>query len=222
MITSTAEQIGYWKLLLPLTWIVPVLIGCDRAPREPEPPQSVASYSSGGITSGEATAGGGTPDAPEAPEACIVPLVDPPPPEASSVESCPDDPGGRPTMPLGSVSFPEASEAPTLRVELALNNTDRNHGLMYRPELTDNEGMLFTWDDEAPRSFWMKNTCLALDMLFIAKDGTVAGILEQVPPMNETSRRVDCPAAHVLEVPAGWTRKYGVKPGQKMSITESL
>jgi hypothetical protein len=64
----------------------------------------------------------------------------------------------------------------------------------------------------------MRNTCLALDMLFIDQDGIISGILEQVPPMNETSRRINCLSAHVLEVRAGWTRTYGVSPGQKITI----
>jgi uncharacterized membrane protein (UPF0127 family) len=122
-------------------------------------------------------------------------------------------------MPLGTVSFPEAADAPQLKVELALDKAHQSHGLMFRPQLDDDEGMLFSWNTETRRFFWMKNTCLALDMLFIARDGTIAGILENVPPMNERpSRTVPCPAAHVLEVRAGWTRAYGVKPGQKMSI----
>lgn len=121
-------------------------------------------------------------------------------------------------MPVGKIRFPEAPHAPELRVELALNTDHRSHGLMYRPTLSDEEGMLFSWADERTRSFWMKNTCLALDMLFIARDLTIAGVLEQVPPMNVTPRGVPCPAAHVLEVPAGWVRKYGVAPGQKIAL----
>jgi uncharacterized membrane protein (UPF0127 family) len=91
---------------------------------------------------------------------------------------------------------------------------------MYRPTLADDEGMLFSWTDERQRNFWMKNTCLALDMLFIASDGTIAGILENVPPWNASpSRTVPCPAAHVLEVRAGWTRTYGVAPGQRLVVS---
>src|SRR5690606_10400156 len=124
---------------------------------------------------------------------------------------------GRPVMPYAVGTFPEAPRAPALTVELALTADRQAHGLMYRPMLTDSEGMLFTWQDERQRFFWMRNTCLALDMLFIAKDGTIAGILENVPPMNDRPQRtVPCPAAHVLEVRAGWTRTYGVSPGQKM------
>jgi uncharacterized membrane protein (UPF0127 family) len=125
-------------------------------------------------------------------------------------------------MPYGMVTFPAVKQAPVLKVELALTPQSQQHGLMFRPALSDNEGMLFSWTNDARRSFWMKNTCLALDMLFIAKDGTIAGILENIPPWNEApSRSVSCPVAHVLEVRAGWARAYGVKPGQRMQVSTS-
>lgn len=125
-------------------------------------------------------------------------------------------------MPRGAVKFVEAPGAPSIDVELAQNDPDRAHGLMFRPTLSDEEGMLFSWSYEGRRSFWMKNTCLALDMLFLDAKGYVVGILEQVPPMNETPRSVHCPAAHVLEVRAGWTRDHGVFAGQKVDIDAAL
>jgi len=121
-------------------------------------------------------------------------------------------------MPEGFVRFADNAEAPELQVELAQNSSHRAHGLMYRAELSDTEGMLFSWRSEEPRSFWMKNTCLALDMLFVDAEGIVVGILRDVPPMNERPRAVPCPAAHVLEVRAGWTEKYGVEPGAKLGV----
>jgi uncharacterized membrane protein (UPF0127 family) len=90
---------------------------------------------------------------------------------------------------------------------------------MYRTKLPAEEGMLFSWDDEAPRAFWMHNTCIPLDMLFIGKDGGISGILEQVPVLNDVSRGIACPVAHVLEVNAGWVRGHNVKPGQHLTIS---
>ena len=78
--------------------------------------------------------------------------------------------------------------------------------------------LFFSWNEEEPRSFWMLNTCIPLDMLFIAGDGTIVGILEQVPTLNTAPRGVPCGARHVLEVNAGWTRQHGVLPGQKVAI----
>jgi uncharacterized membrane protein (UPF0127 family) len=89
---------------------------------------------------------------------------------------------------------------------------------MYRTEMPDDQGMLFSWESEQRRTFWMHDTCIPLDMLFIARDGTIVGILEEVPAMNDTPRAVPCPAAHVLEVNAGYTRAHGITPGQRLKI----
>lgn len=191
---------------------LPLLLSCDRSPREPQPPLAPESAAQAGES---ASSSGGVTE-----EACVVPLADPPPPPAQSIEVCPEDPDGRPSMPMGTVTFPDAPRAPGLQVERALTTAHRNHGLMYRSELSDDQGMLFTWEGEGARSFWMRNTCLALDMLFVDLEGKIVGILEQVPPMNEQHRRVACPAAHVLEVRAGWTRQYGVVPGQQIAISD--
>lgn len=78
--------------------------------------------------------------------------------------------------------------------------------------------MLFTWSDERPRSFWMKNTCIPLDMMFIDRENVIVGILEQVPTLNTEPRRIPCPAARVLEVNAGFARRHGVRPGQHIEV----
>jgi uncharacterized protein len=149
---------------------------------------------------------------------CVVPRVEPPPPVAPPASSCPADPGKAPVLARGAVRFTEAPSAPRVSVELALDDASHARGLMYRTALDADAGMLFSWDREQPRSFWMRNTCIPLDMLFIAADGTIVGILEQVPTLNTLPRGVPCPAAHVLEVNAGWTRQHGVVPGQKVDI----
>lgn len=89
---------------------------------------------------------------------------------------------------------------------------------MYRTTMPEEQGMLFEWDVESQRIFWMHNTCLPLDMLFVAKDGTVAGILEQVPVLNDEPRSVPCFAGYVLEVNAGYSRRHGIKPGMRMTL----
>ena len=71
---------------------------------------------------------------------------------------------------------------------------------------------------EQPRAFWMHNTCLPLDMLFVAADGYIVGVLENVPTMNDDSRSVPCKAKYVVEVNAGFCREFGVKAGQTLKI----
>jgi len=157
-------------------------------------------------------------DAPDAGR-CIEPLVEPPPPVAEPASICPHDPDeSTPELRHGKVKVPEAKGAPTIEVEIADTPASEQRGLMYRTKLGAERGMIFVWPKESIRTFWMHNTCLPLDMLFLAKDGTVVGILEQVPTLNDRPRQVRCPAAYVLEVNAGWSRRHGVRPGMKLEL----
>lgn len=122
-------------------------------------------------------------------------------------------------VPMGKVAFVEAEKgAVEVDVELMLTDPHRARGLMYRTSLGDQQGMLFAWERPAVRSFWMRDTCLPLDMLFIDADGYIAGILENVPPMNDASRGIDCEVPYVLEVNAGFTRKNGIFAGQRVRL----
>jgi len=123
-----------------------------------------------------------------------------------------------PPVEHGWVSFVEAPGAPRIAVEIATTPAWHERGLMYRTSMPDDQGMLFTWDSEGNRTFWMHDTCIPLDMLYVAEDGTIVGVLEEVPAMNDTPRAVPCPAAHVLEVNAGYTRAHGILPGQRLKI----
>jgi uncharacterized membrane protein (UPF0127 family) len=108
--------------------------------------------------------------------------------------------------------------SPVIDVEIARTPAEEQRGLMFRTKLGADKGMIFVWPTERIRTFWMHNTCLPLDMLFLAKDGTIVGLLEQVPTLNDEPRQVNCPAAYVLEVNAGWSRRHGVKPGMKLEL----
>ena len=152
------------------------------------------------------------------PARCVVPLPETEPPTAQRAAQCPKDPDPPAPMPRGWVTFPEAPGSPRVEVEIAATGESREHGLMYRTSLPEDQGMIFSWSEEGDRTFWMRNTCIPLDMLFIAADGTIAGIAEQVPTLNDAPRGVPCPAAHVLEVNAGWCRAHRVAPGQHVRI----
>lgn len=105
----------------------------------------------------------------------------------------------------------------TVRFEVELAHTPplREKGLMHRTDLPQNTGMLFLWPDRAHRVFWMKNTPLPLDMLFIDGD-TVVGIVENATPFTQTPRAVDHPATAVLEVHGGLSATHGIKAGWRM------
>jgi uncharacterized membrane protein (UPF0127 family) len=151
--------------------------------------------------------------APANSHACVVPSLAEPPPRAAPALHCPIDREPDSQLARGYVLFNDAPGSPRLSVELARSEPEKERGLMFRTKMPDEQGMLFSWDDEQPRTFWMHNTCIPLDMLFIARDGTIAGILEQVPTLNDEPRGIPCPAAYVLEVNAGWARSHGVKSG---------
>lgn len=148
----------------------------------------------------------------------MVPAPAEAPPVVPPASNCPADPTGLLDLEWGAVRFTDAPGTPSVRVELAETDDARMRGLMYRTSLDQDQGMLFSFPDRRRRSFWMKNTCISLDMLFIDRDGTIVGILENVPTLNLRPRGVPCPAAYVLEVNAGWTRSHGVFAGQHLDI----
>ena len=87
---------------------------------------------------------------------CLVPSPANPPPTRFPAEQCPEDPTGPLELEWGAVSFGDAPGRPRVRVELAQEDAERMRGLMYRQELDEDQGMLFSWTDQRPRSFWMK------------------------------------------------------------------
>ncbi|MFO0586521.1 MAG: DUF192 domain-containing protein [Polyangiaceae bacterium] len=116
----------------------------------------------------------------------------------------------------GTISFPDAAGTPSLTAEIADSPTTRQRGLMLRRNMPENRGMIFVFGQErSDHQFWMHNTCIPLDMMFIDTDGYIVGIQENVPTMNDDTYSVGCQSAYVLEVNAGWSRKHGVAPGQR-------
>jgi len=101
-------------------------------------------------------------------------------------------------------------------VDLALNDAERARGLMFRDKLGPYEGMLFDFFQEAPVAFWMKNTLIPLDMLFIANDGTIKHIHANATPLSTDSIPSEYPVRAVLEINGGSARLLGIKPGDKV------
>jgi uncharacterized membrane protein (UPF0127 family) len=76
--------------------------------------------------------------------------------------------------------------------------------------------MLFLFDDTAERAFWMKNTLIPLDILFIDEEGRIVGIVERAEPRSERTRTVGRPSRYVLEVNGGWSAAHGVRAGDRV------
>jgi uncharacterized membrane protein (UPF0127 family) len=103
-------------------------------------------------------------------------------------------------------------------VEVAATPEALQRGLMYRTELPDGHGMLFVFPEDRDHRFWMKNTLIPLDMLFIGADGTIVGVHANATPLSTASVGVGRPSRYVLEVPGGWAARRGVAAGQRVEL----
>jgi uncharacterized protein len=102
-------------------------------------------------------------------------------------------------------------------VEMALTPEEQAKGLMFRKELPEGQGMLFDFRQEQPTSFWMKNTYVSLDMIFIRGDGRILRIAENTVPLSEALVPSGGPVRAVLEVVAGTAKKLGIAPGDRVT-----
>lgn len=101
-------------------------------------------------------------------------------------------------------------------VELALTPEQQQKGLMFRESLPPNGGMLFVFPQAREASFWMKNTPLSLDIIFIRDDGTIANIAERTEPFSEKSIPSDGIVRGVLEVNGGTTAQLSIAAGDRV------
>jgi uncharacterized protein len=102
-------------------------------------------------------------------------------------------------------------------VELATNDEERSRGLMFRKELPQGRGMLFDFYTDQPVAFWMRNTYIPLDMIFIRGDGTISRIAENTEPLSERLIPSGAPVRAVLEVIAGTAHMLGIAPGDRVA-----
>jgi uncharacterized membrane protein (UPF0127 family) len=105
-------------------------------------------------------------------------------------------------------------------VEVADDDAERARGLMFRRDLAPDTGMLFVFPDEAVRTFWMRNTPLPLDMLFIGTDGRLRGCVERAEPFTDAPRSVPAPARYVLEVNAGFCARHALAAGDRIVLRD--
>lgn len=111
-------------------------------------------------------------------------------------------------------------------VELALNDADRAKGLMFRTEMADDHGMLFVFPNESPRSFWMKNTKIPLDILYFDADARFVSGQFNVPTCAAGDRcpsyPSDGPAKYVLELNAGIGKRMGLQSGDALTVPAGI
>jgi len=124
--------------------------------------------------------------------------------------------GCRDRGPVAVIRGPGA--AVEVSLEVAATPAERERGLMYRTSLAEGRGMLFVFDADGNQSFWMKNTLIPLDLLFIARDGTVVGIHANATPLSTANIAVGKPSRYVLEVPGGWAARHGISAGARVDF----
>ena len=106
----------------------------------------------------------------------------------------------------------------SFKVKLAETEVQRRHGLMFTPYLPEYHGMLFLFETDASRQFWMKNTQIPLDILFFDSDGHLLNIVRSAAPYSLTGRNSAGPARYVLELNGGAAEKIGVQPDAQLLL----
>jgi uncharacterized protein len=103
-------------------------------------------------------------------------------------------------------------------IEVADDEAEKAQGLMFRDSMAENQGMLFLMGIEEPQAFWMKNTILSLDILFVGADRRIVSIQKNTKPFSLDQIPSGKPALYVVEVNAGYTEKHSVKVGDMISF----
>ena len=131
-----------------------------------------------------------------------------------------DDVLRAPDYTSGSIMLLQGGQQTPLKFDVRFAQTPEQHrfGLMFSPPLAPQSGMLFIFEDAAPRSFWMKNTPIALDMLFFAADGRLVTTIANAAPHSLTPRRSKIPAKYVLEIGDGEASRLGLGAGTRLQL----
>jgi uncharacterized protein len=112
-----------------------------------------------------------------------------------------------------------ANGAHRFTVEVAATPEQQEIGLMFRTSLAENHGMIFPWDSQQPASFWMKNTLIPLDIIFIGVDGRIARIAANAPAMSLDPIPSGVPVSGILELRGGRAAELGIREGDRVDWT---
>ncbi|MEE8438940.1 MAG: DUF192 domain-containing protein [Micropepsaceae bacterium] len=119
----------------------------------------------------------------------------------------------QPTLPQSPLAIDTAEKSHLFVVELADGRYEQQRGLMFRQSVLPDEGMLFDFKVDIERAFWMRNTLVSLDMLFIRSDGTIHRIAANTTPLSDAGVPSFGPVSAVLELAGGRAAELGIAPG---------
>jgi uncharacterized protein len=111
------------------------------------------------------------------------------------------------------------TEIKKIDIEIAEDNSERAQGLMYRKSMDEEKGMLFLFNKEEEQGFWMKNTIIPLDIIYVNAAKEIVKIYKNTTPFSEKDLPSEKPTLYVVEVNGGFTDKFGIKDGDKISYT---
>ncbi|WP_227357045.1 DUF192 domain-containing protein [Haladaptatus salinisoli] len=120
-----------------------------------------------------------------------------------------------------SAAFVTDGNRTSVTLEVANSPDERSHGLMYRRSLPRNHGMLFVFGEATTQSFWMKNTLIPLDIIFVSANGTVINVAHADPQPEASDSQLrsytsEAPAKYVVEMRQGFANRTGIEPGTKL------
>lgn len=134
-------------------------------------------------------------------------------PSASSAVELGRSPAGLQQVPL---TIRSNGRTHRFTVEVAATAAEQQQGLMHRQSLAPDRGMIFPFPIPKNAGFWMRNTLIPLDMIFIRADGSIANIAENAVPLSEEVVRSEGPVVAVLEIAGGRSAELGIKPGDRV------
>jgi uncharacterized protein len=105
-------------------------------------------------------------------------------------------------------------------IQIANTDFDRQLGLMFRKSMAENQGMLFIFTQESVQSFWMRNTYISLDMIFVNADKKIITIQRNTKILSDKSYQSTAPAKYVIEVDAGFSNRFNIKVGDRVNWSQ--
>lgn len=120
-------------------------------------------------------------------------------------------------LPVERLEIKTAKGVVKFQVEIAADDGSREYGLMNRPQMADDHGMIFDFHRPQPVAFWMRNTLIPLDMLFVTEEGRILNIARMAKPHDETPVPSAGPIRAVIEINGGLADKLGIAPGDQVT-----